>query len=70
MDDGPRYYSYLLQVWLVEDGDQPHWRALLEETHSGERRGFASLSALCEYLHQQTGLPGGKRYDIQGGRKA
>jgi hypothetical protein len=67
MADGQRYYAYLLRVWLAGDNDQPHWRASLEDTHSGERRGFASLVALCEYLDQQTGLLGEIKNDNQEG---
>ena len=57
MMNGQRYFSYLLRVWLAGDRDQPHWRASLEDTHTGERRGFASLAALNEYLSQLTDPP-------------
>ena len=53
MEDGQRYYSYLLRVWLAGDRDQPHWRASLEDTHTGERRGFASLDDLFAFLREQ-----------------
>jgi hypothetical protein len=56
MGDEQRYYSYILRVWLAGDRDQPQWHASLEDTHTGERRGFASLAALNAYLNQQTGL--------------
>ena len=56
MDENRHYFSYLLRVWLEGDSDPPHWHASLEDTHSNERRGFASLEALWEYLHQQTCL--------------
>jgi hypothetical protein len=69
MDNPPRYYSYLLRVWLAGDSDQPHWRASLEDTHTGERRGFGSLEALCEYLHRRTGLIGENKNDTQDGRE-
>ena len=70
MEGGQRYYSYLLRVWLAGDKDQPHWRASLEDTRSGERRGFASLRALCEYLHQQTGLQSEIKNDSREGSES
>ena len=69
MDDAPRYYSYLLRVWLVGDGDQPHWRTSLEDTHTGERKGFTSITALCEYLQQRTSLFSENKNDTQEGRE-
>jgi hypothetical protein len=51
----PRYRSYLLRLWEVENEGQPVWRASLQETHSGERRGFADLAALGAFLAAQTG---------------
>ena len=56
MEGQARYFSYLLRVWLAGDSDQPHWRASLEDTHSGERIGFASLEAMWKYLKQQVGV--------------
>lgn len=55
MADGRRYSSFLLRVWLVEDKDPPVWRASLEDTRSGERKGFASIEALVKFLREQTG---------------
>lgn len=69
MEDPQRYYSYLLRVWLAGDPDQPQWHASLEDTHTGERRGFASLAALYEYLNQQTGLQGEQEPKSKEGRK-
>lgn len=56
MADGRRYASYLLRMWQVENGDPPHWRASLEDTHTGESRGFASLRAMYKYLDRLAGL--------------
>ncbi len=69
MDNAPCYYSYLLRVWLAGDGNQPHWRASLENTHTGIRIGFASLKALCDYLHQQAGLQSENKNETQEGRE-
>ena len=61
------YLSYLLRLWRVSGGGEPHsmggkeiWRASLKSTHTGERRGFASLGELFNYLREETGewVPG------------
>ena len=50
-----RYQSYLLRLWRVP-GESGAWQASLEDPQTGERRGFASLDALCAFLRRQTGL--------------
>ncbi len=47
------YLSYLLRLWLVED-DGPVWRASLENPHTVERHGFATLEELVAFLLEQT----------------
>ncbi len=49
----PRYYSYLLRLWETKDGEKEVWRASLESPGSGQRRGFASLQSLMEFLQTQ-----------------
>ena len=49
-----RYLAYMLRLWQVGGGDEPTWRALLESPHTGERRGFADLETLFEFLREQT----------------
>jgi hypothetical protein len=56
MTEGKHYFSYLLRVWLAEEGSQPQWRASLEDTHSGERQGFASLEDMGWCLKELTRL--------------
>jgi hypothetical protein len=58
----PDYLSYLLCLWRVSGGGEPHdmgrkaiWRASLESTRTGERMGFASLDELFDFLREQTG---------------
>jgi hypothetical protein len=58
----PDYLSYLLCLWRVSgDEETPSmsrkaiWRASLESTRTGERRGFASLDELFDFLRDQTG---------------
>jgi hypothetical protein len=50
-----RYLSYLLRLWQTSDGGEHVWRASLECPGTGERRGFASLKDLFDFLHAQTG---------------
>ena len=50
----PRYLAYLLRLWQVRDNNEMVWRASLEDPHSGERRGFASLEMLVAFLQEQT----------------
>ncbi len=53
MTERKRYFSYLLRVWLAEEGSQPQWRASLEDPLTGERQGFSSLEDVCRYLKRQ-----------------
>ncbi len=48
------YLSYLLRLWQVGTGGGIGWRASLEEVSSGERKAFAGLDALLDYLREQT----------------
>ncbi len=47
------YLAYMLRIWLVRDDRQLLWRASVENAQTGERRGFASLDDLFEYLRSQ-----------------
>ena len=55
------YVSYLLRLWRVDDDDGPPspekavWRASLEDPNTRERRAFASLDDLFDFLREQTG---------------
>ncbi len=55
MEQRPRYRSYLLRLWQISDGKKRIWRASLESPGSGERRGFADLEAMFDFLRDQTG---------------
>ena len=50
----PRYLSYLLRLWQIESKGQLVWRASVEDSRTGERRGFASIDALLTFLREQT----------------
>lgn len=49
-----RYLSFLLRLWRVKRNGDLIWRASLDDPHTGERRGFASLATLMDFLKQQT----------------
>jgi len=51
------YQSYLLRLWRAPNRHNMAWRASLEDPHTGERRGFASLDALVAFLRERTGEP-------------
>ena len=52
--DRGRYHAYLLRLWCVATNDEVAWRASLEDPHTGERHGFASLDRLFEFLKGET----------------
>ena len=54
MDKQQRYLSYLLCLWQTSDGGKQVWRASLESPGAGERRGFANLKDLFDFLAVQT----------------
>lgn len=60
-DDGEHtdYLSYLLRLWRVDEASGGRgcavWRASLESTHTGERKGFADLEELCGFLRGRIG---------------
>ena len=45
------YCSFLLRIW-IEPVDEDQWRFSLEDTQTGERRGFVSLVKLMSFLDQ------------------
>ncbi len=47
------YLSYLLRLWLVEDG-RLVWRASLEAPGRAERHGFTTLDDLVAFLRAET----------------
>ena len=48
------YVAYLLRLWRVKEEGKTTWRASLQSPQTRERRGFASLDALFDFLQQQT----------------
>ena len=58
----PDYLAYLLRLWRAngENSSQSAaesvvWRVSLESPHTGEKKSFASLDDLFDFLRQQTG---------------
>lgn len=51
----PHYAAYLLRLWREKSGESAEWRASLQDPHSAERVGFASLADLFEFLESETG---------------
>ena len=47
------YQSYLLRLWRAKEGEEG-WRASLESAQTGERKSFATLDALFDYVRSQT----------------
>jgi hypothetical protein len=48
----PRYRSYLLRIWRVNDVQEDEWRASLEDVQTHQRMGFSTLEDLCEFLQR------------------
>ncbi len=57
MTERLRYLAFMLRLWQVEADGAPIWRASLENPHTSERRGFASVEALFEFLRSTLGSP-------------
>ena len=49
-EEQTKYKSYLLRLWQTDSEGQQVWQASLEHPGSGERRGFADLEALFDFL--------------------
>jgi hypothetical protein len=49
------YHSYLVRLW--RPAPQAEWRLMVERIPGGERRGFATLEALCLFLQKQIRPP-------------
>jgi hypothetical protein len=51
----PDYAAYLLRLWRETGRETAQWRASLQNPHTGERVGFASLGELFAFLEEETG---------------
>ena len=59
-----RYRSYLLRLWQTQSMGEWIWRVSIESVYTGERRGFASLKLLFQFLENEIG---GAAYDVNPG---
>lgn len=48
-----RCYPYILRLWHEIGAEPDDWRALVEDTGTGEARRFASLEELTAFLEAQ-----------------
>ena len=64
------YFSYLLRMWQTRDGEACAWRASLEQPGTQERRGFATLEELFDFLRQQVSPSPEQAEDEAAGGKA
>lgn len=49
----PRYHAWILRCWEVNGGAPPRptpWHFSLEDPHTRERQGFASMESLVAFL--------------------
>lgn len=55
--ESPRYEAYVLRSWQVQDtqAGASSRRFSLEDSHSGEKHGFADLEVLLSYLRSKLG---------------
>ena len=63
-DTAPRQHVFILRAWETrsELPDVPvTWHFSTQDPQTGERRGFASLEGLMDFLAGQTGQPAGRR---------
>jgi hypothetical protein len=51
-----RHLSYLLRLWPVCGEEETTWRAALENVHTGEILGFATVTQLQCFLEMQTAV--------------
>ena len=58
----PDYLAYLVRLWRANDitesrapAREPVWRVSIENPHTRERQGFASLEELLDFLRKQIG---------------
>lgn len=57
-DESLHYRSYVLRCWAEcdRDKDAPLWRFSLEDTRTGQRRGFAGLNELVIALRTELNM--------------
>ena len=54
-EEEQRYKSYLVRLWQTASSGEWVWRASIENAHTGERKGFARLELLFQFLEEKAG---------------
>jgi hypothetical protein len=67
-DDQRTYQAYLLRLWRVNTGRAAVWHASLEDSRTGERKGFADLRGLLAFLEEQTNAADQLKIGDKGGQ--
>ena len=67
-DDRRAYHAYLLRLWRVNAGRSTVWHASLEDSRTGERKGFADLRGLLAFLEKQTNATDQLKIGDKGGQ--
>lgn len=52
-DESRKSLSFLLRLWQVKDGGKRVWRFSLADPFTENRKGFASLGELLNYLLEE-----------------
>ena len=59
----PDYLAYLVRLWRANEiresrapARKPVWRVSIEDPHTHEQTGFASLEALFDFFREQIGM--------------
>ena len=67
-DDQRTYQAYLLRLWRADLGHATVWHASLEDSRTGERKGFADLKSLYTFLEEQTSNVNQRSASEEGGQ--
>ncbi len=55
MHPNTRYASYLLRLWQVQNDQQTIWVASIQDPTTGEKRPFANIGTLLQFLQVEFG---------------
>jgi hypothetical protein len=69
IDDQHTYHAYLLRLWRVNSGHSTVWHASVEDSRTGERKGFADLHGLLAFLEEQTNAVDQPSTNVKGDTK-
>lgn len=46
----PKYHAFMIRMWEEKDHDSHKIRVMVQDTRTGERKGFTDWEALTHYL--------------------